>query len=97
MVTPDDLARHREVWLRHGDMWDAVRASFAIPGVFTPMVIDGRELVDGGLLAPMPMAAMRMTDADTIIAVDLNGPPAGTARQAEVDAAGGGEGHRGHW
>lgn len=92
-----DLLRHREVWLRHGDMWDAVRASFAIPGVFTPVRVDGAELVDGGLLAPLPMAAMRMTNADTIIAVDLNGPPAGTARQAEADAGGDPGAGRGRW
>lgn len=83
-----DLVRQREVWLRRGDMWDAVRASFAIPGVFTPVVINGRELVDGGLLAPLPMTAMRMADADTIIAIDLNGPPARTAQQAAHRAAG---------
>lgn len=82
-----DLVRQREVWLRQGDMWDAVRASFAIPGLFTPMVINGREMVDGGLLAPLPMTAMRMADADVIIAIDLNGPPCGTARQAAADAA----------
>jgi len=92
-----DLRRQREVWLRHGDMWDAVRASFAIPGVFTPMTIDGRELVDGGLLAPMPMAAMRMADADVVFAVDLNGPPADAARQAAEDAAAQGAGSEGHW
>lgn len=83
-----DLVRQREVWFRQGDMWDAVRASFAIPGLFTPMVINGREMVDGGLLAPLPMTAMRMADADSIIAIDLNGPPSGTARQAAADAKG---------
>src|SRR3970282_1567067 len=40
-----DLLRQREVWLRDGDLWDAVRASIAIPGVFTPHVVHGRELV----------------------------------------------------
>ena len=70
-----DLIRQREVWLRQGDLWDAVRASFAIPGLFTPFVVHGRELVDGGLLAPLPITATRMSDAHRLIAVDMHGFP----------------------
>ncbi|MEG3184294.1 patatin-like phospholipase family protein [Novilysobacter erysipheiresistens] len=70
-----DLARQREVWLREGDLWDAVRASIAIPGVFTPHRVHGRELVDGGLLAPLPITASRLSDAHRLIAVDMNSWP----------------------
>jgi NTE family protein len=70
-----DLLRQREVWLRTGDLWDAVRASIAIPGLFTPYVVHGRELVDGGLLAPLPIAATRLSDAHRLIAVDMHGWP----------------------
>lgn len=70
-----DLLRQREVWLRKGDLWDAIRASFAIPGVFTPHTVHGRELVDGGLLAPLPIAATRLSDAHRLIAVDMHGWP----------------------
>ncbi|MBA2239097.1 MAG: patatin-like phospholipase family protein, partial [Lysobacter sp.] len=70
-----DLLRQREVWLREGDLWDAIRASIAIPGVFTPHVVHGRELVDGGLLAPLPIAATRLSDAHRLIAVDMHGWP----------------------
>jgi NTE family protein len=63
------------VWLREGDMWDAIRASFAIPGLFTPAVVHGRELVDGGLLAPLPITATRLSDAHRLIAVDMHGWP----------------------
>jgi NTE family protein len=70
-----DVMRQREVWLRSGDMWDAIRASFAIPGLFTPHVIHGRALVDGGLLAPLPIAATRLSDAHRLIAVDMHGWP----------------------
>lgn len=70
-----DLMRQREVWLRRGDMWNAVRASFAIPGVFTPFEVHGRELVDGGLLSPLPIAATRLSDAHRLIAVDMHGWP----------------------
>ncbi|MFP7722344.1 patatin-like phospholipase family protein [Lysobacter sp. A3-1-A15] len=79
-----DLLRQREVWLREGDMWDAVRASIAIPGLFTPFQVHGRELVDGGLLAPLPIAATRLSDAHRLIAVDMHGwprrPPGAPAR-----------------
>lgn len=70
-----DLERQREVWLRDGLLWDALRASFAIPGLFTPHVVHGRELVDGGLLAPLPIAATRLSDAHRLIAVDMHGWP----------------------
>ena len=70
-----DLLRQREVWLREGDMWDAIRASFAIPGLFTPHMVHGRALVDGGLLAPLPIAATRLSDAHRLIAVDMHGWP----------------------
>ncbi|HET8819741.1 MAG TPA: patatin-like phospholipase family protein [Xanthomonadaceae bacterium] len=70
-----DLLRQREVWLRSGPLWEAIRASFAVPGLFTPHVVHGRELVDGGLLAPLPIAATRMSDAHRLIAVDMHGWP----------------------
>lgn len=70
-----DLIRQREVWLREGDLWDAVRASIAIPCVFTPHRLHGRELVDGGLLAPLPIAASRLSDAQRLIAVDMHSWP----------------------
>lgn len=88
-----DLLRQREVWLREGDLWDAVRASIAIPGVFTPYEVHGRELVDGGLLAPLPIAATRLSDAHRLIAVDMHGwpqrPPGAPARRngGEGDSA----------
>lgn len=84
-----DVIRQREVWLREGDLWDAVRASFAIPGLFTPWVVHGRELVDGGLLAPLPIAATRLSDAHRLIAVDMHGwpqRPPGAPAQREDDA-----------
>ena len=68
-----DLLRQREVWLRHGDLWDALRASFAIPGIFTPLTLGGMALVDGGLLAPLPITATRLAGAHRVIAVDIHG------------------------
>ncbi|GAB3735679.1 patatin-like phospholipase family protein [Luteimonas pelagia] len=71
-----DLQRQREVWLQRGPLWDAIRASFAIPGLFTPHPLHGRDLVDGGLLAPLPIAATRLSDAHRLVAVDMHGWPA---------------------
>lgn len=67
-----DLARGREVWLREGKVTDAVRASIALPGLFTPVQRDGRWLVDGGLVNPVPVSLCRAMGADLVIAVDLN-------------------------
>ena len=61
-----------EVWLRQGSMVDAVRASIALPGLFTPVWHDGRLLVDGGLVNPVPVSVARALGADIVIAVDLN-------------------------
>lgn len=69
-----DLASQREVWLTRGKLFDAIRASIAIPMIFTPAIFEGRELVDGGLLAPVPIAATRQMRVDRVIAVDVNGP-----------------------
>ena len=67
-----DLQRGREVWLRDGQVTDAVRASIALPGLFTPVQRNGRWLVDGGLVNPVPVSLCRAMDADIVIAVDLN-------------------------
>ena len=67
-----DLHRGREVWLREGRVTDAVRASIALPGLFTPVHHDGRWLVDGGLVNPVPVSLCRAMGADIVIAVDLN-------------------------
>ena len=73
-----DIERMREVWLTRGDLFDAVRASMAMPMIFTPHVVDGRELVDGGLMTPLPIAATRPMRVDRVIAVDVNGPVRGS-------------------
>jgi NTE family protein len=61
-----------EVWLREGSTIEAVRASIALPALFTPVVHDGRILVDGGLVNPVPVSLARAMGADIVIAVDLN-------------------------
>ncbi|MGB8301619.1 MAG: patatin-like phospholipase family protein, partial [Azonexus sp.] len=66
-----DLASGREVWLKEGRILDAVRASVALPGLLVPQLLDGRYLVDGGLVNPVPVSLCRALGADIVIAVDL--------------------------
>ena len=83
-----DLFSGREVWLREGSVADAVRASIALPGLLTPVVHDGRLLVDGGLVNPVPVSLCRAMGADVVIAVDLGSELIGRAwRRAGVEPA----------
>lgn len=61
-----------EVWLRSGSTLRAVRASIALPGLFTPVIHQDTVLVDGGLVNPVPVSLARAMDADVVIAVDLS-------------------------
>lgn len=67
-----DLASGEEVVIRDGDIIEAVRASISVPGIFTPVRRNGRILVDGGLVNPVPVTAARALGAEIVIAVDLN-------------------------
>lgn len=67
-----DIETGEEIVLTEGDLAPAIRASCAIPGVFTPVEDDkGRTLVDGGVVAPVPTRAVREMGADVVIAVDV--------------------------
>lgn len=68
-----DLDHEKEVWFRKGSLFDAIRASISIPTVFTPVQHNGRMLVDGGLLNPIPIAPTMMDMTDMTIAVNLSG------------------------
>ncbi len=67
-----DLDTGHEIWLQEGDTVQAVRASIAIPGLFTPVERDGMWLVDGGLVNPVPVSLARAMGATIVIAVDIN-------------------------
>ncbi|MDZ7660975.1 patatin-like phospholipase family protein [Thiohalophilus sp.] len=68
-----DIESGREVWLNHGSLFEAIRASIAIPTVFTPVKRNGRLLVDGGLLNPVPIAPTLRDSTGMTIAVSLSG------------------------
>ena len=61
-----------EIWLTRGRLSDALRASYALPGIFPPVLIGGRWLVDGALVNPVPVSAARALGARLVIAVNLN-------------------------
>jgi NTE family protein len=69
-----ELGTGREVWLREGSLLEACRASIALPGMFAPSRMrEGKLLVDGGLVNPVPVSLARAMGGDVVIAVNLNG------------------------
>jgi len=89
-----DLFARKEVWFQRGSLEVAMRASIAIPGVFTPVMLNGRLLVDGGVMNPVPIAPISSAPADVLIAIDLGGerrdllagnPATETAEERPVD------------
>lgn len=78
-----ELQSGREVWLRHGKLLDAARASCAMPGLLTPVIRDGAVLVDGGLVNPVPVSMCRALGADLVVAVDLSWGKLGPYRQSK--------------
>jgi NTE family protein len=61
-----------EIWLTHGRMVDAMRASYALPGIFAPVLVGDRWLVDGALVNPVPVSAARALGAEIVIAANLS-------------------------
>ena len=66
------LDEQREVWLNSGSLFEAIRASTAVPGVFSPVKLNGMTLVDGGLVNPIPIAPTLNDSTDLTIAVNLS-------------------------
>ena len=78
-----DLVTGRETWLQSGPIHEVVRASIALPGIFSPARIGDQWLVDGGLSNPVPVSVCRALGADVIIAVNLNGDLVGRRFESE--------------
>ncbi len=74
-----DMNDQSEVWLSRGSLFNAIRASTAIPTLISPIRVDGRLLADGGLVNPIPIAPTLNHGGALIVAVDLNGPREGLA------------------
>jgi NTE family protein len=82
-----DIKGQKEVWMKSGNLFDAMRASFAIPLFFTPFKYKGIDLVDGGVLNPVPIAPTFGDETDMTIAVNLGGPEEGPEKPGAVRAA----------
>jgi NTE family protein len=67
-----ELGTGHEVWLNKGSLVNALKASFALPGIFRPVQINGRWLIDGALVNPIPVSVCRALGARIVIAVNLN-------------------------
>jgi len=67
-----DLLTGREIWLDKGSIIDAVRASIALPGIISPVNLNGKWLLDGGMTNPVPVSACRAMGAEIIIAINPN-------------------------
>jgi len=67
-----ELGTGHEIWLNKGSLVNALKASFALPGIFRPVQINGRWLIDGALVNPIPVSVCRALGARIVIAVNLN-------------------------
>lgn len=67
-----DIVSGSEIWLENGSLTNAIRASYALPGVFQPVQHLGRQMVDGALVNPVPVSACRAFEQEIVIAVNLN-------------------------
>lgn len=77
-----DVKREKEIWIRSGPLFDAIRASISMPMFFTPFKYDGRDLIDGGVLNPVPIAPTFGDGTDLTVAVNLGGRVAETITPA---------------
>jgi NTE family protein len=68
-----EIGGGHEIWLRRGPLAEAIRASYALPGVFEPVKIEGRWLFDGAIVNPVPVSVARALDAERVIAFNISG------------------------
>ena len=83
-IVAADLNSGESILFRRGDAGLAVRASSAVPAVFQPVKIGGREYVDGGLVSPIPVRYAQQMGADVVIAVDISAIPQGQPTQSSL-------------
>lgn len=72
VAVTSELTTGHEIWLMAGDLGDAIQAAYALPGVFPPRSVNGRWLIDGALVNPLPVSACRALGARVVIAVGLH-------------------------
>jgi NTE family protein len=72
-----EIGDGHEIWLRRGSLVEAIRASYALPGVFDPVKIDGRWLFDGAIVNPVPVSVARALGAERVIALNISSDSVG--------------------
>jgi NTE family protein len=82
-----DFKGQKEIWIKSGRLFDAIRASMSIPLLFTPFKYRGVDLIDGGVLNPVPVAPTIGDDTDMTIAVNLGGPADSPEKVSGMDSA----------
>lgn len=83
-----DLRTGYEVWLQQGPIVPAISASYALPGAFQPVEVDGRYMIDGALVNPVPVSACRAMGAHMVIAISLSGDafgPIGSSHEVNFE------------
>ena len=80
-----DIHNRQERVFNKGSLYDAIRASISIPGVFTPVKSDGMVLVDGGVVNPLPLNRVKRQPGDLLIAIDVNGPSVVRSKTESLD------------
>ncbi len=78
-----DMVTGHEVWLKQGNLVDVMKASFAMPGIFPPVRLHNRNLLDGALVNPVPVAPCLAMGAHLTIAIDLNADMLGKTSNSE--------------
>jgi len=85
-----EIGTGHEIWLRRGLLSEAIRASYALPGVFEPVRVDGRWLFDGAVVNPVPVSVARALGAEKVIALNISSERLGRGTAIQ-DPFGGGE------
>jgi len=87
-ATATDIRTGKLVLLKDGNLATAMRASMAVPGAFTPVLLDGHLLIDGGIVNNLPVDVLREMGADIVIAVDVSKLDAEATAQSDFDSLG---------
>jgi NTE family protein len=79
-----DVSTKEEIWMRHGDLYNVIRASSSVPTLMMPTKLGERVLIDGGVLNPLPIEPLIPKNSDLLIAVNINANAEGHQRSREV-------------
>lgn len=82
-----EIGTGHEIWLSRGNLVEAMRASYALPGIFRPVLVNGRWLFDGALVNPIPVSVCRAMGANIVIAININADMCGRGTVIPTDVS----------